>query len=203
MVPEHCDDDKIELMYRHWQLMLKWNARTNLTAIRKDSEALLKHYADSIVMVNILPRSGSVLDVGSGGGFPGIPLAIVRPDLTWRLLEPRQKRVSFLKATIARLGLKNVEVVAARSDETPTSTSDLAVTRATFSDVDGARTVFGLASPCWRALCPSLPRCGRLAECRDSNAQFWLRDSKDRSSELECFLVLFSACSSRNESDRT
>ena len=109
--PDYCDDDKIELMYRHWQLMLKWNARTNLTAIRKDSEALLKHYADSVVMVNILPPSGSVLDVGSGGGFPGIPLSIVRPDLTWRLLEPRQKRVSFLKATVARLGLKNVEVI--------------------------------------------------------------------------------------------
>jgi 16S rRNA (guanine527-N7)-methyltransferase len=92
-------------------------------------------------MADILPSSGSVLDVGSGGGFPGIPLAIVRPDLQWRLLEPRQKRVSFLKATAARLGLKNVEVIAARSDETPTSTSDLAVTRATFSDVDGARTV--------------------------------------------------------------
>ena len=145
--PDYCDDDKIELMYRHWQLMLKWNARTNLTAIRKDSEALLKHYADSVVMVNILPPSGSVLDVGSGGGFPGIPLAIVRPDLTWRLLEPRQKRVSFLKATVARLGLKNVEVIAARSDETPTSTSDLAVTRATFSDVDGARTVLDWLRP--------------------------------------------------------
>ena len=145
--PDYCDDDKIEQMYRHWQLMLKWNARTNLTAIRKDSEALLKHYADSVVMVNILPPSGSVLDVGSGGGFPGIPLAIVRPDLTWRLLEPRQKRVSFLKATVARLGLKNVEVIAARSDETPTSTSDLAVTRATFSDVDGARTVLDWLRP--------------------------------------------------------
>ena len=145
--PDYCDDDKVELMYRHWQLMLKWNARTNLTAIRKDSEALLKHYADSVVMVNILPPSGSVLDVGSGGGFPGIPLAIVRPDLTWRLLEPRQKRVSFLKATVARLGLKNVEVIAARSDETPTSTSDLAVTRATFSDVDGARTVLNWLRP--------------------------------------------------------
>ena len=111
--------------------MLKWNARTNLTAIRKDSEALLKHYADRC-------RDGehsagvAAFDVGSGGGFPGIPLSIVRPDLTWRLLEPRQKRVSFLKATVARLGLKNVEVIAARSDETPASTSDIAVTRATF-----------------------------------------------------------------------
>ena len=145
--PERCDDQKIDLMYRHWQLMLKWNARTNLTAIRKDSEALLKHYADSVVMVDILPRDGSVLDVGSGGGFPGIPLAIIRPDLTWRLLEPRQKRVSFLKATIARLGLKNITVIAARSDESPTSISDLAVTRATFSDVHGARTVLDWLKP--------------------------------------------------------
>ena len=127
--------------------MLKWNARTNLTAIRKDSEALLKHYADSVVMVNILPRSGSVLDVGSGGGFPGIPLSIVRPDLTWRLPRAASKRVSFLKATVARLGLKNVEVIAARSDEDRASTSDIAVTRATFSDVDGARTVLDWLRP--------------------------------------------------------
>ena len=145
--PEHCDHNKLDLMYRHWQLMLKWNARTNLTGIRQDSEALLKHYADSIVMVDVLPSSGSILDVGSGGGFPGIPLAIVRPDLDWKLLEPRQKRVSFLKATVARLGLKNVEIIAGRSDETPTSLSDLAVTRATFSDVDDARTVLDWLNP--------------------------------------------------------
>ena len=113
-------------------------------------------------MVNILPRSGSVLDVGSGGGFPGIPLSIVRPDLTWRLLEPRQKRVSFLKATVARLGLKNVEVIAARSDETPASTSDIAVTRATFSDVDGARTVLDWLRPA-----------GALYALRSLDAEDW------------------------------
>ena len=93
-------------MYRHWSLCSSGTPAPISPLFEKDSEALLKHYADSVVMVNILPRSGSVLDVGSGGGFPGIPLSIVRPDLTWRLLEPRQKQVSFLKATVARLGLK-------------------------------------------------------------------------------------------------
>jgi len=127
--------------------MLRWNARTNLTAIKTDEEALLKHYADSIVMTEVLPESGRILDVGSGGGFPGLPLAVVREDLEWTLLEPRQKRVSFLRASIARLGLKNVRVVAGRSDETPQGLSDLAVTRATFSSVDDARTVLDWLVP--------------------------------------------------------
>ena len=145
--PEHCDHQKLDKMYQHWQLMLTWNTRTNLTAIKTDGEALLKHYADSIVMTEILPENGRVLDVGSGGGFPGIPLAIVRNDLDWVLLEPRQKRVSFLRATIARLGLKNVEVVAGRSDESPSQECDLAVTRATFSDVATARSVLDWLKP--------------------------------------------------------
>lgn len=145
--PAHCNPSKLEKMYQHWQLMLTWNTRTNLTAIKTDAEALLKHYADSIIMTEILPASGKVLDVGSGGGFPGIPLAIVRDDLDWVLLEPRQKRVSFLRATVARLGLKNVEVVAARSDESPTHRCDIAVTRATFSDVNLARSVLNWLEP--------------------------------------------------------
>ena len=76
--PEHCDDDKIELMYRHWQLMLKWNARTNLTAIRKDSEALLKHYADSVVMVNICPEAAVSLMSVAVGAFL---------EFLWRLFD--------------------------------------------------------------------------------------------------------------------
>ena len=145
--PSHCDQDKLDKLYQHWQLMLTWNARTNLTAIKTDQEALLKHYADSIIMTEILPETGRVLDVGSGGGVPGLPLAVVRDDLEWTLLEPRQKRVSFLRATIARLGLKNVTVVAGRSDETPRGISDIAVTRATFSDVGSARTVLNWLVP--------------------------------------------------------
>ena len=145
--PSYCDPQKIDKLYKHWELMLTWNARTNLTSIKTDEEALLKHYADSLIMTEVLPNNGRVLDVGSGGGFPGLPLAVVRDDLEWTLLEPRQKRVSFLRATIARLGLKNVTVIAGRSDETPQGLSDLAVTRATFSDVDSARTVLDWLVP--------------------------------------------------------
>ena len=139
--PNYCDAAKLPLFYKHWQLMLTWNARTNLTAIKTDSEALRKHYADSLIMTEILPQTGHVLDVGSGGGFPGIPLAIACPHLEWTLLEPRQKRVSFLRATVARLGLQNVSIIAGRSDEAPKTSCDMAVTRATFSDVGDARSV--------------------------------------------------------------
>ena len=145
--PDHCDSESLDLMYRHWQLVLQWNARTNLTAIKSDQEALLRHYADSLVMAEYLLRAGRVLDVGSGGGFPGIPLAIVRQDLDWVLLEPRKKRVSFLQMVKARLQLSNVEVVNGRSDQEMTHLCDAAVTRATFSDEAGARSVMDWVKP--------------------------------------------------------
>ena len=145
--PDHCGVDTLEPMYRHWQLVLQWNERTNLTAIKSDREALLRHYADSLVMASNLPRSGRVLDVGSGGGFPGIPLAIVRRDLNWVLLEPRKKRVSFLQMVKSRLQLNHVDVVNGRSDQKVTHLCDAAVTRATFSDEAGARSVMDWLKP--------------------------------------------------------
>ena len=99
-------------------LLLKWNKTYNLTALRDPQQALSHHLLDSLA---ILPHVGPepLLDVGSGGGLPGIPLAIVRPELAVRMVDTVQKKATFLQQAAIQLGLKNVTVNHARVEELP------------------------------------------------------------------------------------
>lgn len=94
-------------------LLLKWNKTYNLTALRDPEQAISHHLLDSLA---ILPHvgGGGLLDVGSGGGLPGIPLAIARPELTVTVVDAVQKKATFLKQAAIQLGLKNVVVHHAR-----------------------------------------------------------------------------------------
>lgn len=135
--PFACTDIQLQLMVQHWQLVKTWNARSNLTAIVADKQAAWLHYYDSLAALLRL-QDGPVVDFGSGAGFPGVPLAIMRPQWQFTLVEPRRKRVSFLELACARLGLTNVRVLMGRlEDKLDISTQHQythAVTRATFSD---------------------------------------------------------------------
>ena len=97
-------------------LLLKWNKTYNLTALRDPDQAISHHLLDSLA---ILPHvgEGPLLDVGSGGGLPGIPLAIARPQLPVRMVDTVQKKASFLQQVAIQLGLKNVAVDHARVEE--------------------------------------------------------------------------------------
>jgi len=97
-------------------LLLKWNKTYNLTALRDPEQAISHHLLDSLA---ILPHigSGPLLDVGSGGGLPGIPLAIARPDLSVSMVDTVQKKATFLQQASIELGLKNVAVHHARVEE--------------------------------------------------------------------------------------
>ena len=97
-----------QLLSLHIQLMLEWNPRLNLTRITGREEIIVKHLLDSILPAKFLPSSGHALDVGTGAGFPGIPLKIVYPDLQMVLLDSSRKKVSFLAAVAAALGLKGI-----------------------------------------------------------------------------------------------
>lgn len=120
------------LMEQHWELVLAWNQRVNLTAITKGPDAAWLHYADSLAgEAELVP--GPVADLGSGAGYPGVPLAIVEPDRHFTLVEPRQKRASFLDVSTSRLGLKNTRAQVGRSDDTPSAPFPNVLTRATFS----------------------------------------------------------------------
>ena len=103
-----------QLLGRHIQLMIEWNLRLNLTRITGREEIVVKHILDSILPAKFLPSSGCALDVGTGAGFPGIPLKIVYPDLEMVLLDSSRKKVSFLAAVAAALELKGIRVLHGR-----------------------------------------------------------------------------------------
>ena len=99
-------DREVSLFETYYNNLITWNERFNLTAITDRKDVMVKHFADSVSAERYFPHGASVVDVGSGAGFPAIPLKIVRPDLEITMLEALNKRVSFLSDTLAALDLK-------------------------------------------------------------------------------------------------
>jgi len=98
------------------ELLTKWNKAYNLTSVRDPSQMLVKHIMDSIVVSPHL-QGNSFIDVGTGPGLPGLPLAILNPDKRFVLLDSLGKRMRFIRQAILSLGLKNVEIVQSRVEE--------------------------------------------------------------------------------------
>jgi 16S rRNA (guanine527-N7)-methyltransferase len=109
----HLGAAQIGLLQEHAALLLRWNQRINLTAVTEPLEVAEKHILDSLACAPLLP-AGSLLDAGSGAGYPGIPLRVARADLDVLLVDAVQKKVSFLKAVLARLGLSGLRAQALR-----------------------------------------------------------------------------------------
>lgn len=122
-------------------LLLKWNARTNLTAIREPEEIVRRHFADSVFCARQIPLSAhTLLDFGSGGGFPGIPVAILQPGLSVTLAESQSKKAAFLREAVRILGLR-AEVWGQRVEQMPPERRfDCATLRAVDRMTDACRT---------------------------------------------------------------
>lgn len=104
-------DGQIRQLYRHAALLRQWNRTTNLTAIRDPREMAIKHFVDSLGPVRWMAPMARVLDLGSGGGFPGLPLKVWSPAIDLTLVDAVRKKTSFLRHTIRELGLKGVKVL--------------------------------------------------------------------------------------------
>lgn len=111
------DRSQIAQFAAHATELMTWNRTTNLTAITDPVEIAVKHFLDTLPVSSLLPSGSRLLDIGSGGGFPGIPLKILRPDLHVFLIDASRKKVSFQKHIISMLGLKDVETRHARAEE--------------------------------------------------------------------------------------
>lgn len=113
------DDGDLRRLGLHLALVYQVNTHTNLTAVKDVDEAWDRHVFDSLTLLQVLaelPEGATLVDVGTGAGFPGIPLAITRPDMHVTLLEATKKKADFLHLCARRLSLPNVEVVQARAE---------------------------------------------------------------------------------------
>ncbi len=123
--------------------LLKWNQKINLTAIRTEKGIVLKHFLDSLSAFPYLSKTASLLDIGSGAGFPGIPLKIVRPSLEITLIDSVRKKIDFQRHIIRMLGLKDTEAIHGRIQDkeilqSMTGRFDAVISRA-FSDLQTLR----------------------------------------------------------------
>lgn len=110
-------ESQIEMFFKYMNLLLEWNKKINLTAIIDEEEIIIKHFIDSITISKYIPLETSLVDVGTGAGFPGIPLKIVRDDIKIVLLDSLQKRINFLDVIIKELNLRDVETIHARVED--------------------------------------------------------------------------------------
>lgn len=112
-------NDQIDKLARFYQLLVNWNEKINLTTIIKEEEVYLKHFYDSLTLIKVvdLRQPLTVLDVGTGAGFPGIVLKIVFPNLKITLLDSLTKRINYLNEIIKELDLHDIETVCSRCEE--------------------------------------------------------------------------------------
>ena len=109
---------QLALLEKHYQLVLRWNDKMNLTRITGVREAVLHHYCESLYLAGSLPsRKLKVVDIGSGAGFPGIPLAVYRPDCTVDLVEANKRKAVFLGEAVRELDLAGVRVLPVRAED--------------------------------------------------------------------------------------
>ncbi len=118
------------LLLEYVSLLKKWNSTYNLTALRDETKMISHHILDSLTLLPYVSAARTLMDVGSGGGMPGIPTAICRPDLDITLLDANTKKTTFLQQAVIELGLKNVSVTSARVEAIHDKKVDVVTSRA-------------------------------------------------------------------------
>lgn len=113
------NEDQIQQFVTYYEVLVEWNSFMNLTAITEFQEVIIKHFLDSLALVNAvdLRKTESVIDIGTGAGFPGIPLKIAYPHLKITLLDSLNKRIKFLNEVIQKLNLRDIETIHGRAED--------------------------------------------------------------------------------------
>jgi 16S rRNA (guanine527-N7)-methyltransferase len=148
--PVPLADSQVRAIKTYIDLLLKWNAKLNLTAIRDPQDIITRHFGESLFAAKHLFPAGdsheSMIDVGSGAGFPGLPLKLWSPDLELTLIESNQRKATFLREVIRALDLKSAAVLTERA-ESVSLRADLVTLRAVERFERILRVAFGLVKP--------------------------------------------------------
>ncbi len=112
----YINDKQYELFEKYYEILVSYNQKVNVTAITEKKDVFIKHFIDSVLSTQKLIGE-NLLDVGSGGGFPAIPIKILRDDLSVTMLEATNKKCEFLRLVISELGLKNINVICGRAED--------------------------------------------------------------------------------------
>ena len=115
----NIDTDKIEKFKIFSSLLIEWNEKMNLTAVTEPAEISVKHFLDSIAPLSVIKikDNSKIIDVGTGAGFPGIPLKIVREDLDFTFMDSLNKRINFLREVSDKINLEKAEFIHSRAEE--------------------------------------------------------------------------------------
>lgn len=161
----HFSMEQTEQFFEYMKLLIDWNEKINLTAITEPEEIITKHFIDSLTILKYIKNDYKIVDVGTGAGFPGIPLCIMNPTIKMTLVDSLNKRLIFLQEVVNTLKLKNIEIVHARAEELGQNIKY----RETF-DIATSRAVANL-STLSEYLIPLVKINGKIISMKASNAK--------------------------------
>ena len=111
------NEEQLDKFKKYMELLLEWNEKINLTAITEEDEVILKHFVDSMTVLKYIDDGASIVDVGTGAGFPGIPVSIANDNVNVTLVDSLNKRINFLQEVISEINLTNIKAIHSRAED--------------------------------------------------------------------------------------
>ena len=131
----NINENKIEYFYKYMIGILEWNDKVNVTSITNEKMFIVKHFVDSLLINQYLQGKEKIIDIGTGGGFPGVPLKIINEDKKFTLIDSVNKKLNVVKDLVSKINLNNIEIIHTRAEDLANNINyrekyDVAVTRA-------------------------------------------------------------------------
>ncbi|MCR5148756.1 MAG: 16S rRNA (guanine(527)-N(7))-methyltransferase RsmG [Eubacterium sp.] len=185
----NCSNEIIDQFDHYYDLLIDWNKKINLTAITEYDDVISKHFIDSILVSSFVDLNGKkIIDIGTGAGFPGIPIKILFPETELVLLDSLNKRVRFLEEVINKLSLKNVRIIHGRAEDLAHNKE----LRASF-DIALSRAVANLSTLSEYCI-PFIKKGGLFVSYKSGNADEEIKDAENAVGILGSRIISVNDC---------